>query len=94
MSIYEFKEDDAYRFMRESGTTGNRRDDELHFKICPYCRGGSKPDKGTFSIDLKTGQFKCLRATCNAHGNMITLAKDFNFSLGTYVDEYYVSAKY
>ncbi len=45
------------------------------------------------SINLDTGQFKCLRASCDAHGNMITLARDFNFSLGTEVDEYYSPKK-
>lgn len=88
MGIYEFSEDDAFRFVREIGGSGKRNGDELQFKLCPYCLGGNKKDKGTFSINLKSGQFKCLRASCNAHGNMITLSKDFNFSLGNYVDEY------
>lgn len=88
MGIYEFSEDDAFRFVKEIGGSGKRNGNELQFKFCPYCLGGSRKDKGTFSINLKTGQFKCLRASCNAHGNMITLSKDFNFSLGNYVDEY------
>ena len=88
MGIYEFSEDDAFRFVREIGGSGKRNGDELQFKLCPYCLGGNKKDRGTFSINLKSGQFKCLRASCNAHGNMITLSKDFNFSLGNYVDEY------
>lgn len=89
--IYEFEEEDAFRFAKEINAEAKRKGTEYQFKICPYCLGGngSKKDMGTFSINLRTGQFKCLRATCNAHGNMITLAKDFNFSLGTYVDEYY-----
>lgn len=94
MSIYQFQEDDAYRFSREIGVTAKRIGDELKLVRCPYCLGGSNgKDKGTFSINLRTGQFKCLRASCDAHGNMITLAKDFNFSLGTEVDEYYNSQK-
>ena len=90
MSIYQFSEDDAFRFSRETGASSQRKGDELQFKLCPYCLGGtgSKKDKGTFSINLKSGQFKCLRSSCNAHGNMITLSKDFKFSLGDYVDEY------
>lgn len=94
MSIYQFQEEDAYRFVREIGATAKRIGDELKLARCPYCLGGSGgKDKGTFSINLRTGQFKCLRASCDAHGNMITLAKDFNFSLGTEVDEYYNSQK-
>lgn len=91
MSIYEFQADDAYRFVHEIGAIAKPSGNELKFDRCPYCLGGSgsKKDRGTFSINLRTGQFKCLRASCNAHGNMITLAKDFDFSLGTDVDEYY-----
>lgn len=93
-NIYQFSEDDATRFMREIGASGSRKGDELQFKLCPYCLGGKGgKDRGTFSINMKNGQFKCLRSSCNAHGNMITLAKDFNFSLGNYVDEYYSSQK-
>ena len=54
------------------------------------CNPTEKRDNlGTFSINLKTGQFKCLRASCGVSGNMITLQKDFDFSLGTQIDEYY-----
>lgn len=89
MGIYEFKREDAINFSRELGFKAKIRGSELQFRFCPYCNGGGKKDDGTFSINLKTGQFKCLRASCGAHGNMITLAKDFNFSLGRDVDEYY-----
>ena len=93
-SIYEFSQEDAYRFAREQFVETKTKGNELQFKYCPYCNGGSGgKDKGTFSIDLTTGKFKCLRASCNAHGNMITLSRDFNFSLGNQVDEYYKSQK-
>lgn len=88
MSIYKFSPDDARRFAREQNIPARQRGNELHFKSCPYC-GGVTKDKDTFAINLDTGQFKCLRASCGAHGNMITLAKDFNFSLGDDVDEYF-----
>lgn len=91
MMKYEFCADDAFRFVREIGATAKAKGDELHFALCPYCQGGNgqKRDKGTFSINLKDGRFKCLRASCNAHGNMITLAHDFDFSLGEDIDAYY-----
>ena len=86
--MYEFKEQDAYEFARFVGERTKKQGDELHYLFCPYCRGGRK-DKHTFSINLKTGQFKCLRASCGVSGNMVTLAKDFDFSLGNTFDEYY-----
>lgn len=93
-SIYEFSQEDTYRFAREQFIETKTKGNELQFKYCPYCNGGSGgKDKGTFSIDLTTGKFKCLRASCNAHGNMITLSRDFDFSLGNQVDEYYKSQK-
>ena len=88
--IYEFKEQDAYEFSRYIGARTKRIGDELRFQnTCPYCHGGEHRDKDTFSINLRTGQFKCMRASCGVHGNMITLSRDFDFSLGNQVDEYY-----
>ena len=88
MNIYEFDHDDAKRFGQEQHIKYQQRGDELQFKYCPYCRNKTD-DKNTFAINLRTGQFKCLRASCGAKGNMITLARDFNFSLGNDVDEYF-----
>ena len=88
MNIYEFDPDDARRFGQEQHIKYQQRGDELQFKYCPYCRNKTD-DKNTFAINLRTGQFKCLRASCGAKGNMITLAKDFGFSLGHDVDEYF-----
>lgn len=90
MSYYEFKESDAWDFSRSSGIAAKQKGEELQFLSCPYCRGGRNGDKGTFSINLRTGQFKCLRSSCSVSGNMVTLAKDFDwFSLGRDVDVYY-----
>lgn len=85
--LYEFKEADAYAFARHVGIRAKQRGHNLHFQTCPYCR--SAKDKDTFAIDLETGQFKCLRASCGVSGNMIQLSRDFDFSLGYTVDEYY-----
>lgn len=86
--IYHFSADDARRFAQEQGLRTRQRGDELQFEKCPYCKYRTD-DKNTFAINLNTGMFRCLRATCGAKGNMITLAKDFDFSLGRDVDEYY-----
>ena len=94
MSFYEFNANDAYDFARFIGIEAKERNMELHFKTCPYCRPKATRDNiNTFAIDLKNGCFKCLRESCGAKGNMITLAKDFNFSLGTQNDEYYAPKK-
>lgn len=90
MKLYEFREQDAYDFARHIGAEAKPRNGELFFKTCPYCKPrATKGNIQTFSINLKTGQFKCLRASCGVSGNMITLSRDFDFSLGNEVDEYY-----
>lgn len=89
MGIYNFKSDDAFAFVRAQGVRAKIKNGELHLCDCPYCHGASHGDKYTFSINLTTGQFKCLRASCGVTGNMITLSRDFDFSLGNDVDEYY-----
>lgn len=91
---YEFKPSDAYDFARHVGILCKERGDELFFKTCPYCKPrATRGNVNTFSINLKTGQHKCLRASCGVSGNMITLARDFDFSLGTEIDEYYAPRK-
>lgn len=93
MGLYQFNPEDAERFAREQGQRFRRVRDEITFTWCPYCHGDQK-DKNTFSINKNTGQFECKRASCGAKGNMITLARDFNFSLGRDVDAYYATADY
>lgn len=88
--MYEFKESDAWDFARQQRIEVKQRGDQLHFKTCPYCKPtSSKGNLNTFSINLQTGQFKCLRQSCGVTGNFITLSRDFDFSLGNDVDEYY-----
>lgn len=88
--MYEFKADDAFAFARHVHAKARERNGELFFQLCPYCKPVPKRDNfNSFSINLNTGQFKCLRASCGVSGNMITLSRDFDFSLGSDVDEYY-----
>ncbi len=89
--MYEFKESDAEDFARHINASTFIRGSELVFRTCPYCK--SEKDKGTFSISLRTGQFECKRASCQARGNMITLAKDFEFDIGL-ATEYYNPRQY
>lgn len=80
---YSFKATDVYDFARfvNAETEKKENGEELEFKYCPYCHGGEHRDKKTFSINLKDGQFKCLRGKCGKSGNIFTLAKDFKFHL-------------
>ena len=88
--MYEFKEQDAFEFARHVGIEAKVRSGQLHFKTCPYCKPkATKDNMNTFAIDLKTGQFKCLRSSCGIHGNMITLSRDFDFSISEEIDRYY-----
>ena len=88
--MYEFKEQDAWEFARQQGIDVKQSGEELHFKTCPYCRPkATKGNTRTFSINLRTGQFKCLRASCGVTGNMVQISRDFDFSLGNEADEYY-----
>lgn len=88
-SPYEFKRTDAIDFAHFVGIQAKEKGEELQFVHCPFCKGGKSRDKGSFAINLKSGAYHCLRDSCGAKGNMITLARDFDFSLGTEVDEYY-----
>lgn len=92
--MYNFKKEDVFSFASFIGADVKQKGNNLMFKLCPYCHGGKNgKDKDTFAIDLKTGKFNCLRSSCGVTGNMITIHRDFNFSLGTMVDEYYKPKK-
>jgi len=89
MSLYEYKAEDLDRFreaIRLSYKDARQRGDELELRECPYCH--SQKDSWTFAVNIKTGTFNCKRSSCSVKGNMITLAKDFGFSLGRDTDEY------
>lgn len=94
--IYQFQEEDARRFANQIGAEVKMHGQELQFKECPFCHGGSgrKKDRYTFAINLKNGACNCKRAGCGYTGNMITLAKDFNFSLGRDADSYHKLSAY
>lgn len=86
---YEPKESDIQAFASYLGIRGRQRGEELQLENCPYCHSGkSGHDKWSSSINLRTGQFKCLRDSCGMTGNMVTLSRDFNFSLGSEYEEY------
>ena len=79
--MYDFSPYDARRFADFMGIETKERGEELVFRFCPYCRN-STSDKYRFSINLTNGKYHCFRRSCGAKGNMLTLARDFNFDLG------------
>ena len=87
--LYEFKREDAFRFAKFVGIPHYEHGSELVFKECCYCHGRGSGNEKTFSINLETGAFNCFRASCGIKGNMITLAKDFDFELTRDFEEYY-----
>ena len=87
--FYQFKREDALRFVESTGIPYKIRGSGITLRKCPYRGKTNSTDKEKFAINLETGQFNCLRASCGAHGNMITLSRDFDFSLGEQYDAYY-----
>jgi twinkle protein len=77
---YEYKIDDVIGFVSANGAETRRKGNELEFKYCPYC-SGNKKDRYTFSINLETGAYCCLRASCGKQGHFVELARDFNYPL-------------
>lgn len=77
---YEYKVDDVLGFASAMGYDTRHKGNELEFKYCPYC-GGNKKDQYTFSINLETGAYCCLRASCGKQGHFVELARDFNYPL-------------
>ena len=87
--IYEFRQEDAFRFANSIGAKTKIKGKELHFQYCPYCHGGKNRDKFTFSINMDDGRYTCLRSSCSVKGNMITLARDLGFELSEDFVRYY-----
>ena len=86
MDYYQFKSADAFDFIHTNRYKARQKGDELIFKYCPFC---NPSDKETFSINLTTGVYNCLRASCGAKGTFRQLAEYFNFPLPHDAQEYY-----
>ncbi len=79
--MYEFKRSDVFDFGYFIGAETKEKGNELFFKYCPQCHGGTSGDKDTFSVNLENGAFNCFRSTCGYHGHFVELARDFGFRL-------------
>lgn len=78
---YIFKQSDLFDMVSALGFETHTKGNELWFKYCPYCNGGDKKDKDTFSVNLNSGAFKCFRASCAKEGHFVELARDLNYKL-------------
>ena len=79
---YKMRREDAYGFAHANGCETRERGSELQFKLCPYCQGGGHRDEWTFSVNLESGAFKCLRSSCERQGHFAELCRDFDYGLG------------
>lgn len=79
---YEFKAEDVYSLAQTISAEVQEKGDELFFRLCPYCHGGDRSDRNTFSVNLRNGTFNCFRSSCGRHGHFVELARDFDFDLG------------
>ena len=80
---YNMERSDVLRFADSVGIETREHGDEIQFRTCPSCRGGQHNDQWTFSVNGKSGAFKCLRSSCNYTGHFVELCRDFNFRLET-----------
>ena len=74
---YLFRADDVYGLASKLGADVREKGKELFFKYCPYCHGGEKRDRDTFSVNLDNGTFHCFRAGCGKSGHFVEMARDF-----------------
>ena len=87
---YQFNKEDVYNFAHSLNYETEQKGNELRFKYCPYCNGGSNgSDKYSFSVNLDTGAFGCFRASCMQQGHFVELCRDFDFPLDFEVPKIY-----
>lgn len=77
---YEMRVEDVHGLAQSLNIKTKVKGDELWFKLCPKCKGGGG-DTETFSVNLKSGAFKCFRASCGYSGHFVELCRDFGYSL-------------
>ena len=78
---YQLNESDIYGFANSQGAETHLKGNELVFKYCPYCHGGSGRDKNTFAINIEKGVYNCKRSSCGEQGHFVELCRDFDYPL-------------
>lgn len=86
---YILKREDIFGFASSIGAETRINGNELYFRKCPYCGGGAHNDTDTFSVNIETGAFCCLRSSCGAKGHFVELCRDFNYELDYEVPRMY-----
>lgn len=88
---YELKRSDIFEFARAGNYETREKGDELEFRYCPYCNGGTgrKRDEWTFSINLEKGVYNCLRSSCEQQGHFVELCRDFDYPLELEIPKIY-----
>lgn len=78
---YRFQTDDVYGLASKLGAEVREKGNELFFRLCPYCHGGERRDRDTFSVNLDNGTFHCFRSGCGKSGHFVEMARDFEYPL-------------
>ncbi|NFJ83938.1 hypothetical protein FDE94_09050 [Clostridium botulinum] len=73
-------------YLGEYKTIKNRNGQELSFKYCPFCNGGSHHDQHTFSINIDKHTYNCLRGKCGESGTFKELAEKYGEQAEYYLD--------
>lgn len=78
---YKLNSHDIHNFAGAIHAETRQKGEELFFKYCPYCNGGTSKDKDTFSVNLDNGTYNCFRSSCGVKGHFVELARDFDYQL-------------
>jgi twinkle protein len=64
------------------GSNYKIKNGQIHARECPYCHGQGQGNEYSFAMATShDGQFKCLRGSCGATGNLITFCKNFGIDM-------------
>ena len=50
---------------------------EIIPRLCPFCAGGDRGDKGTFAVNINNGAYNCKRGHCAEQGSFYDLCKHY-----------------
>lgn len=80
MAEYEITPIEAMR--QVVGQDYKIKDSQIHALECPFCHGKGKGNEYSFAMAAsQDGQYKCLRGSCGATGNLITFCKQFGIDM-------------
>lgn len=65
------------QFLNEVGAQFVKRTRWLSLKICPFCDGGDRGEKYSFSVHKTDGNYFCHRNKCGARGSFWKLIEHY-----------------